>query len=78
MDIRSGSDDRIETPYYSPPEQFDPNAPQGAWIDIFSLGATLYEMLDATSNSICRRAYDSDWFKASFRGSAALGLSRNG
>jgi len=33
------------TPYYAPIEQFNPNLPQGPWIDIYALGATLYELI---------------------------------
>ncbi len=33
------------TPYYAPIEQFSPDLPQGTWIDIYALGATLYELI---------------------------------
>lgn len=35
----------ISTPGYAPPEQITPGAPQGAWVDIYALGATLYELI---------------------------------
>lgn len=37
--------DVIATPHYAPPEQFDSNLPQGPWLDIYALGATMYEMI---------------------------------
>jgi serine/threonine protein kinase len=37
--------DAIVTPGYAPPEQYDPQGKQGAWTDIYSFGATLYELV---------------------------------
>lgn len=33
------------TPHYAPLEQFNSSLPQGPWIDIYALGATLYELI---------------------------------
>lgn len=33
------------TPHYAPIEQYDPRLPQGPWIDIYALGATVYELI---------------------------------
>jgi len=33
------------TPHYAPIEQFNPSIPQGPWMDIYALGATLYELI---------------------------------
>lgn len=35
----------IMTPHYAPIEQYDLNLPQGPWIDIYALAATLYELI---------------------------------
>lgn len=35
----------IATPAYAPIEQFNPRAPQGPWIDIYALGAVIYELV---------------------------------
>jgi len=35
----------ISTPGYAPPEQIIPGAPQGVWIDIYAVGATLYDLI---------------------------------
>lgn len=43
--IRAGELYVIATPRYPPIEQFDPRFPQGPWIDIYALSATLYELV---------------------------------
>ncbi|BCM90331.1 serine/threonine-protein kinase StkP [Abditibacteriota bacterium] len=40
---------RIGTPGYAPPESYGERAPQGAASDVYSLGATLYFLLGATT-----------------------------
>jgi serine/threonine protein kinase len=35
----------VATPGYAPPEQFSREAPHGPWIDIYAIGATIYEMI---------------------------------
>ncbi len=35
----------IATPNYAPLEQLDPRFPQGPWIDIYAIGATMYELI---------------------------------
>ena len=47
-DLWTQSGDSIEvvaTPRYAPVEQFDSKLPQGAWIDIYAIGATMYELI---------------------------------
>ncbi len=43
--IRTGEFYVIATPRYAPIEQFDPRFPQGPWIDIYALSATMYELV---------------------------------
>jgi serine/threonine protein kinase len=43
--IREGEFYVIATPRYAPIEQFDPRFPQGPWIDIYALSATIYELV---------------------------------
>lgn len=43
--IRSGEFYVIATPRYAPIEQFDRRFPQGPWIDIYALSATIYELI---------------------------------
>lgn len=33
------------TPYYAPFEQYSPDFPQGPWIDIYAIGATIFELI---------------------------------
>ena len=44
------------TPHYAPIEQYNRNLPQGPWIDIYALAATLYELISGfkPQNSIER------------------------
>jgi thioredoxin len=35
----------IWTPFYAPPEQYNPRAKRGAFMDVYSLAATLYKLL---------------------------------
>lgn len=35
----------IWTPFYAPPEQYNPRAKRGAFMDVYSLSATLYKLL---------------------------------
>ena len=39
----------ISTPGYAPPEQIIPGAPQGDWVDVYAIGATLYELMTGDS-----------------------------
>jgi serine/threonine protein kinase len=43
--VRTGEFYVIATPRYAPVEQFDPRFPQGPWIDIYALSATIYELV---------------------------------
>jgi len=43
--LRTGEFYVIATPRYAPIEQFDSRFPQGPWIDIYALSATLYELV---------------------------------
>ena len=46
--IQSGEFHIIATPRYAPIEQFDAKSPQGPWIDIYALSATLYELISGS------------------------------
>lgn len=43
--LRAGEFYVIATPRYAPIEQFDSRFPQGPWIDIYALSATIYELV---------------------------------
>lgn len=45
---RAGEFYVIATPRYAPFEQFDARFPQGPWVDIYALSATLYELISGT------------------------------
>lgn len=43
--VDGGKMEVVATPRYAPVEQYDPRLPQGPWIDIYALAATMYEMI---------------------------------
>jgi len=45
IDLNDANIDVIATPSYAPIEQYDSRFPQGPWIDIYALAATIYEMI---------------------------------
>jgi serine/threonine protein kinase len=45
IDLNDKDIEIIATPSYAPIEQYDSRFPQGPWIDIYALAATMYEMI---------------------------------
>lgn len=61
IDLNDKDIEVIATPRYAPIEQYDSRFPQGPWIDIYALAATMYEMIAGSppAQAIERLANDS-------------------